>query len=325
MSASVQAVSFKDAEAEWEAALPRCATDTVFVTPWWQKVWWHCFGTDYELRLLAVSDGDTALGLAPLVLRAGLLSFLGDTDLFDYHDFVVPRGNEEPFYEAVLDYLARSDAVALDLKSLPQDSPAVELLPAVAERRGFSVALEREDVAPVAELPDTWDEYVAGLGKKNRHELRRKFRRLDAAGQHTQYVCDTGRELGRCLEDFFRLHRASDPEKAAFWNPIRERFFVDVLTEAAARDTLRLAVLELDGERLATCISIDYGSAYLLYNSGYDPTYSRLSVGLLNKALAIKGAIASGRRTFDFLRGDERYKYDLGALDRWVYRLSIRR
>ena len=73
------------------------------------------------------------------------------------------------------------------------------------------------------------------------------------------------------------------------------------------------------------CVNFDYGSSYLLYNSGYDPAYARMSVGLLNKALTIQWAIASGKRVFDFLRGDERYKYELGAVDRWIYRLTVRR
>lgn len=325
MSPSVRAVSFDDAEEEWTTLLPRCATDTVFVTPWWQRTWWRRFGADYDLRLLAVEDGGAVLGFAPLVHRDGVLAFLGDTDLFDYHDFIVPRGNEPTFYDAVLDHLVDSGAASLDLKSVPQDSPTLELLPAAAERRGFAVELEREEVAPVAELPGTWDEFVAGLGKKYRHELRRKLRRLDAAGDHALYMCGAENDLSACLEEFFPLHRASSPEKDAFWNPAREKFFVDVLTEAAARDVLRLAVLELNGERPAMCVNFDYGSSYLLYNSGYDPAYARLSVGLLNKALTIKWAIASGKRVFDFLRGDERYKYELGAVDRWIYRLTIRR
>ena len=324
MPPTVRAVSFDDAEKEWAALLPRCATDTVFVTPWWQRTWWRCFGADYDLRLLVVEDGGATLGFAPLVQQDGALAFLGDTDLFDYHDFIVPRGAEQPFYDAVLDYLAGSGAASLDLKSVPQDSPTLALLPAAAERRGFAVELEREDVAPVAELPATWDEFVAGLGKKYRHELRRKLRRLDAAGGHALRMCAPD-DLRACLDEFFPLHRASSPEKAAFWNPAREKFFVDVLAEAAARDVLRLAVLELNGERPAMCVNFDYGSSCLLYNSGYDPAFARLSVGLLNKALTIKWAIASGKRVFDFLRGDERYKYELGAVDRWVYRLTVRR
>ena len=82
---------------------------------------------------------------------------------------------------------------------------------------------------------------------------------------------------------------------------------------------------ELDGVRVAACINFDYGDSYLLYNSGYDPAYSQLSVGFVNKAWSIKDAIESGKRTFDFLRGTERYKYDLGAEDRSIYTIRIRR
>ena len=63
----------------------------------------------------------------------------------------------------------------------------------------------------------------------------------------------------------------------------------------------------------------------MLYNSGYDPRYSRLSVGLVSKALAIKEAIEAGKRSFNFLRGTERYKYHLGAKDFAVYQLTVRR
>ena len=95
----------------------------------------------------------------------------------------------------------------------------------------------------------------------------------------------------------------------------RERFFTELMETAAARGRLKLSMLEFDGVRVAACISFDYEDSYLLYNSGYDPAYSQLSVGFVNKAWTIKDAIESGKRTFDFLRGIERYKYDLGAED----------
>ncbi|MEE8347693.1 MAG: GNAT family N-acetyltransferase, partial [Dehalococcoidia bacterium] len=63
----------------------------------------------------------------------------------------------------------------------------------------------------------------------------------------------------------------------------------------------------------------------LLYNSGYNPDYAYLSVGLLSKALALRKAIEEGRSRFDFLRGPEPYKYDLVARDVAVYRCTVRR
>ena len=90
------------------------------------------------------------------------------------------------------------------------------------------------------------------------------------------------------MRDFFRLLRASRQDKNEFLTPERERFFLDIARESASRDQFRLYFLEVGGERVAACICFDYGDDYLLYNSGYDPGYSRLSVGLINKALAFR-------------------------------------
>ncbi len=316
---------FDGIQGEWEELLPSCNTDTVFVTPWWQRAWLRHFGNESELRILSVRDEGTAVGIAPLMLRDGVISFLGDTDLFDYHDFLVPKGNEAPFYTALFDYLSAMDWHTIDLRSLPQESPTLRHVPELAERKGYSVGTPEEDVTPVADLPPTWDEYLASLPKKARHELRRKLRRLGKAGIYRQYECTSPQTISTGMQDFFRLHRASSPEKAGFMTPKRERFFLDVAGELGIRGQFRLAFLELNGVRVASCISFDYRDSYFLYNSGYDPSYSRLSVGLLNKALAVKGAIESGKRSFDFLRGAERYKYDLGAKDRVLYQMVVRR
>ena len=325
MSHADRVESFEAIETEWEKVLPSCSTNTIFVTPWWQKVWLRHLGSESELRLLAVRENGATLGIAPLMLREGVLSFLGDSDLFDYHDFLVPQGTEASFYGALFDYLSTAEWHTLDLMSLPEESPTLQCIPALAEKRGYSVEVREEGMAPFASLPPTWEEYIASLSKKDRHELRRKLRRLESAGESCQYMCESPQTHPDCMQDFLRLHRASNPEKAAFMTPQREGFFIDVATELGARGQLKLAFLELDGLRVAACINFDYLDSYLLYNSGYDPSYSKLSVGLVNTALAIKEAIEAGKRTFDFLRGTERYKYDLGAKDHAVYQMVVRR
>ncbi|MFW6174984.1 MAG: GNAT family N-acetyltransferase, partial [Chloroflexota bacterium] len=81
----------------------------------------------------------------------------------------------------------------------------------------------------------------------------------------------------------------------------------------------RLYFLELDGKRVATSICFVYHGRNFIYNSGYDPEYRHLSVGLLNHALCIQSSIDEGLEYFDFMRGDESYKYHLGGSDRAVY------
>ena len=325
MPASVREVDFEEVQEAWEHSLPSCATNTVYVTPWWQRTWWTSFGEGSELHLLRVEHDGAMIGIAPLRLRDGVLSFVGGQDLCDYNDFIVVRGRESEFYPAVWARIKELQWEVLDLRSLPYRSPTLLHVPTLAKKDGLGVESEEEDKAPVCSLPSTWEEFVAGLDKKRRHELRRKLRRLEAAGEKEQHTLTGPQEVSDGMADFFRLMRASAEEKNAFLTPERERFFSAVSVELAKRDQLRLSFMNLDGHAVASNISIDYAGAYLLYNSGYDPAYSQLAVGLVNTALTIKEAIELGRGRFEFLRGTERYKYDLGATDTSVYTLVVRR
>ena len=325
MGVSVRRETFDSIERTWEEILPSCVTDTIFITPWWQRTWWDNFGGERTQKILSLNDGDTLLGIAPLMSQDEYLTFLGDRDLSDYFDFIVPADRVSRFYPALFSCLSDLDWRTLDLPSLPAGSPTLDFLPKLAESRGWRVEIEEDTTTPKAFLPGTWDEFMAGLRKKDRHELRRKLRRLEREDSHRQYAAADGDSLDATMRDFFRLLRASRQDKNEFLTPERERFFLDIARESASRDQFRLYFLEVGGERVAACICFDYGDDYLLYNSGYDPGYSRLSVGLINKALSVQTAIEEGRKVFNFLKGNERYKYHLGAKDEAVFNLTVTR
>lgn len=325
MSVSVDTAALDRIANDWEALLPRCWTDTIFAEPWWQTIWLRHFGDQSTVRILRADDeAGNLLGIAPMSVVGGTVRFLGGEDLFDYHDFLVVKGAEDAFYPAVFDEIAAWEWEVINLTSLPEASPTIRQAADVAHGKGWRVEVAEEDKAPFKALPPTWDEFVMGLRKKQRHELRRKTRKISSAGNAVQYRCPP-ETLRESLSDFFRLHRASRSDKAEFMTKPRERFFTEIAEAASKRGHLILSMLEFEGVRVAACIGFDHRDSYLLYNSGYAPEYSHLSVGFVNKAWAIKDAIESGKRTFDFLRGAERYKYDLGAEDRSVYTVEIRR
>ena len=325
MGVSIRRETFDSIQQSWEDVLPSCVTDTIFVTPWWQRTWWDNFGGEQTQHILSVSEGDTLLGIAPLMSQDARLTFLGDRNLSDYFDFIVPADSVSRFYPALTNHLSDMEWRTLDLPSLPAGSPTLEHLPILAESLGWHVDVEEDETTPKAALPDTWDEFLAGLRKKDRHELRRKLRRLEREDSHRQYAAEKQGLLDGPMDDFFRLLRASREDKNEFLTADREQFFLDIARESVSRDQFRLYFLEVGGERVAACICFDYGDDYLLYNSGYDPSYSRLSVGLINKALSVQTAIGEGRKVFNFLKGNERYKYHLGGQDEAVFNLTITR
>ena len=323
MSPKIQVESFTTLESEWRKLLPASATNVVFVTHRWQKAWWEEFGQGKELLLLSVRDGNELLGIAPLMRQGKTISFIGDTQICDYLDFIVALGREAEFYPALLSYLELHDWERLELHAIPSTSPTLASFLPLAAQRGFGVETALEDVCPRLDLPPTWEAYLDSLDKKDRHELRRKMRRLTQR-PFRYYAADTDR-VSQDLDDFFRLHRESDEDKARFMTPQMARFFSTVAGSLNEQHHLKLYFLEVAGLRVATAMCFDCGEEFLLYNSGYDPAYSSLSVGLLLKAFCVKEAIAAGKRRFDFLRGPEPYKYDLGGKDLPVYQCLVQR
>jgi len=315
--------NFSSVLAEWETLLPRCQANTIFLTPLWQKIWWEHFGEGYDLQIISIYKNGEPIGIAPLTLQNNILTFVGDTDLFDYHDFIVADGEEDPFYSALTDHISKLEWSKISLKSIRQDSPTLHYLQAFAKTNGYTCKISEEDTAPTTNLSQTWDDYLMGLNKKHRHELRRKLRRLEKAETSQQYICNNLTSIEADMQDFFRLHKASSPDKMEFMTLQRQKFFLDTALNLIPRNQFKLYFLEIDSVRVASCICFNYAGSYLLYNSGYDTNYSHWSVGLLNKALCLRDAIEDGQHTFDFLRGSERYKYELGGKDCFVFELKI--
>jgi CelD/BcsL family acetyltransferase involved in cellulose biosynthesis len=322
---SVHAADFDGIENEWVDFLPHAAANTVFVTPWWQRTWWENFGDGWDLQITSFRSEGNTIGIAPLMLKDGELRLVGDPDIVDYLDFLVLEDRASEFFGKLWEYVNGLEWRRAVFTGVSEGSPTLGEFVSLARAGGCQVTIEKEDTTPLTDLPASWDDYLLGLTKKNRHELRRKIRRLERAGEFCQYVRSDPSTLDEDMEDFFRLLKASRSDKDEFLTPERRKFFLDTAVELVGRHQFKLNFLELHGERVACCISFDYDGQYLLYNSGYNPEYSSLSVGLINKALCIKDAINEGRHRFDFLRGSERYKYDLGGVDRLVYRVTVDR
>lgn len=335
---------------EWNALLQRSRFDTIFLTWEWQETWWRHLGAARgPLYLLAVRQDGRLIAILPLYLTeedgARCLQVVGCIEVSDYLDLVVEAGWEEAVYARFLDWLASSEAPDWDLIDLcnqPQDSPAHTRLPELAAARGWDVHSAEEDVCPVvtllqepvsAEEPGTdaaWDAYLAGLDKKERHEIRRKLRRVEREAPDARVVVVADDEpegkLEAAVDHFIRLHRLSSPAKDSFMTGEMQAFFHAIARALADHGWLRLFFLETTGTPAASYFCFDYNDDLMVYNSGYDPQASpQLSLGWVLMARVIQQAISEGKARLDFLQGSEDYKYRFGGRDTSVYRTLIRK
>jgi CelD/BcsL family acetyltransferase involved in cellulose biosynthesis len=328
---------------EWNDLLRRSRIDTIFLTWEWQTTWWRTLGASRgPLYLLAAREEERLVGILPLYLTSDdagrTLRVVGCFEVADYLDLIVEAAQEEAVYRAFLDWLVGPEAPAwdvLDLCNQPTLSLAHSRLPELARERGWSAEVSQEDVCPVVALPsasgelgfDAWEAYLATLDKKERHEIRRKLRRVERETPDAELRIVRGTDgLADAVNAFIALHRLSRRDKDAFMDERMQGFFHALAATCAEHGWLQLSFLEVGGEPIATYFCFEYNNEVLVYNSGYDPqAYSQLSPGWVLLARLIQGAIAQGCARFDFLQGDEDYKHRFGGVDEPVYRTLIRR
>jgi CelD/BcsL family acetyltransferase involved in cellulose biosynthesis len=221
---------------------------------------------------------------------------------------------------------------ALDLRRLRCGDPAAEALAASLGARemteGWTLNLEREDVCPVVTLPvgATVDDYLSTLGKKERHEIRRKVRRAEGFGEiRLEDAVDPLADL----EAFIDLHQKRWGAAGLFPPTVggdqSRVFFRRMFELLGPGGRLRLTFLTVGGRRIAAGIHFETPGEYLYYNAGVDPDARDLSPGVVMIHAYVERALAAGVRRMDFLRGDEAYKYEWGAQDEPIQRLLVRR
>jgi hypothetical protein len=288
----------------------------LFVSPPWLKVWFNSFGSGYEPYVVAARSGQKVVGIATLLLHDETASLMGNKDVCDYLDFITASGYEAEFCTALMADLKSVGIKKLDLGALRPDSVAHSVLVPLLR----APECVEEDVSPDMDLPSSWDAYFEKLVARQRHELRRKLRRLSAAGNMDYRWLKTPPEIEASMNKFIELFALSQEEKAGFMTPEMESFFRSMARSMSQAGILRLGMLELDTVVLAMVMGFDYGDTFYLYNSAYDPRYNYLSAGLLSKALSIKECIENQKKRYDFLKGNEGYKADLGGKAVTLYR-----
>jgi CelD/BcsL family acetyltransferase involved in cellulose biosynthesis len=290
---------------------------SIFLTPEWTRV-----AREHDsAEAVTLAVGEQPRGIAALAREAdGTIRFAGG-ELTDEQDVVAPPADERSVASDVAAWIAGQMPRKVRLEFVPEDKPTLEVMATVLRERGYRVERSRLIASPRLGLPGDFETYVQSLGKKERHELRRKIRRLENATQAT-FRWATDAERGATLDRFFALHRLSRGEKADFMTPAVERFFRDIADALAPLGRLRLGVLRAHDTDAAVLFAFAYRGTLALYNAAYDPTLASLSIGIVSHAWAIREAVRERFDTYDLLRGDEPYKYDLGGTDRWLGRLE---
>lgn len=296
---------------------------TAFQTWEWNAAWWrHQGGRGRRFLALRFAEGTENVGYA-LLWRDPLtkeLQPLGEGDA-DYLDMIAHPDHEPAVVHALLEWLA-GDGRQYRLhvrQARPGGVFATHLRPEGAKMTDAAVAFIAGEACPSSLLPATWEEYTRSLGKKRRANIGYYERNLRKHFREVVFAMADAQTIAMDTEAFFALHQRRWNARwlpGAFAQASARRFHYDMAQSLLAGGFLRLHTLTLDGRTEAALYCFHKGDTTYYYLGGFEPELARFSIGSVLTAHAIRYAIeVDGSTKFDFLRGNESYKYGWGATD----------
>jgi CelD/BcsL family acetyltransferase involved in cellulose biosynthesis len=307
----------------WQDKSNRLKWDCLFVLPGYLKAWWQAFGSERIPYLCSIRSHGELIGMAPLMVEGRTARLMGDTDVCDFLDVVVVPGREKIFFDALFDHLKKQGIRQLDLEAVRSDSTLYRHLAPATTDQPYVVDCQSVDATMVLDLPASWDAYLLQLTGKQRHEVRRKFRRLEEAGRVALRTVDNAAEVSSQMSTFLTLFKKNRTQKARFMTDRMASFFHALAIELASARVLKLYFLMLNDAVVAAVMCFDHDDTFHLYNNGYHEKYHSLSVGLLSKLFTVKESIRLGKRRYDFLKGTEVYKHRLGGRQVPLYHCRV--
>jgi CelD/BcsL family acetyltransferase involved in cellulose biosynthesis len=295
----------------------------VFVLPFWLETVANHLGYTGDPLLLGVYDHAQLIGIAPFAVKDGVVRFLGNPEVCDYQDVIAAPGAGLNMVRALLDHLKQEGLEALDLRTLRPEAEMLKALRLISEQGLVGLNQESDDVTFEVDLPATWETYLEYLNGKQRHEVRRKIRHLEAAGP-IGFEIATPDTQETFIDAFIALFRSNREDKAAFMTEVMADYFRSLMHGLAEHHMLRLLMLTIKHQPAAAVLCFDHNGIRYLYNSGYALNYQDLSVGILSKTFSIRQGIEMGCRRYDFLKGAEIYKKRIGGHETPLYRCRIK-
>jgi predicted ATP-grasp superfamily ATP-dependent carboligase len=320
----------------WDELLGRSVAGGPMLSPLWLLAWWRAFGAEGGRRLAvaAFHEGERLVGLAPLLSRTyrhrtavpfRRLELLGtgepeaDEVCSEQLGILAERGLEQQVAGAFADALAQGALGPWDelvLSPLDAGAPIVPALVAELARVGTPADVSQVGSSYYAELPPTFAEYTARLSSGGRYLLSRSTRDVErwAGSDLAIHVATTPAGLEAGKQALFALHGERWGGRGAFASPRFRAFHEGVMAALFAQGDLELLWLTVRGEPFAAAYDLLWKGRVYYYQSGRRldvPRNIRPGIALLGHAL--RRAIEAGRREYDFLGGDHRYKRELAT------------
>lgn len=313
--------AFASLQDSWQELLTNSAHNNLFLTWQWLFTWWMHEHQGRTLHIVIVHLDDRLIGIAPLAIRGRAmrrlvpwraLEFLGSGSVgSDYLDLIVREGDEAEALAAIGAALAHC-GLPLEFARVSASGSHVATLLDQLKAQGWYAVQRSTEVCPYIRLPDSFDAYLATLGSSHRYNFRRRLRQLRKNFDLQFDTVNSAADAGQALEELIVLHLQRWNDRGgstAFHTTSLKNFHRELILRALGAGILRMYVLRLDGDFAGILYGFLHQRRFYYYQAAFDPRYDKFSVGLVTLGLGIEQSIEEGAAEFDFLHGDESYKF----------------
>ena len=313
--------------AAWDQLWSEVPRATGFHTYEWQRAAWNVLGKPGRLRLILVWQARRLVAALPMNIRDdGLLETLGPA-VTDFLDPLILPDQEAPAWELILQLIIqlRSEKRRrITLHYVRDDSPCRALLPELAARHGLTFSQTATEQTPILRLPATWDDFLGGFDAHERKEMRRKVNKVMTRGNGRIVRCPPeAAAIIPALSDCLRLMELAPGAKGLAVRTMLRPLLEQAAPALIARGRLWLDTLYVNDQPLAAILQFPYSYGPMLWNCGFDNAMKEWSPGVVILNEAIRQSIEKGDSIYDMLRGQEPYKYKLGAVDRPLWMINL--
>lgn len=322
------AEAFRDLQEEWNHLLDRAARKSAFLRHEFMYAWWEIYGSKQRgatpFILIARDRERRLVGLLPLyreksrwpIIGLRTLRFLGSVhEAPEYLDLIVADNAQTPqIIEAVLHGLKNhgSRYDLLRLSDMAEDALLLAFLPNWAKECGSAFQIMPWMVCPHLKLSGDFDAYLQTVSSNHRANFRRRQRKLQESGNVTMTIATTPMQVEQDFDTLFTLHQKRWTQRdgaSAFNNETSRRFHRRVAKALAENGVARIFALKCNDKTVAALYCFLYDNRLMYYQAGFDSDYENQSVGLVLMGMVLQHCCEQGYSEFDFLRGEEEYKF----------------
>jgi CelD/BcsL family acetyltransferase involved in cellulose biosynthesis len=311
---------FRDLRESWNALLRKSGDDNIFLTWEWLFNWWQSYGSDKKLRIIVIRNAENIIGIVPLMQQKYKQWFISIdvienlcSENCDYSGVILAEKKPE-LITLLTDYLAKivkDEKLIVRIYHIPGNSQFLTLIreqyPLLSNN--FYIQEIPSSYCPYITLPSTWDEYVHTLSRNNRRNMHRTTQSLEKDHVVELIKYSGGKDLQDKLNILFEFHQKRWGVESKFTGTEARQFYFSVSKALAQNNWLDFSSLCLDGKPVCMIWGFIYNNIFWAMTIAFDPDYYEYSVGYVHIMKLIENTIHNGLKKFDFLKGDEGFKY----------------